>query len=674
MSFKLANRWTKRGIKKCPKCGTENGQRSKRCKNLSCQQVPEAPPSTITKVKASRSATFGGHFVAVQLKQQDASVQLFSVRQQDGVRGFVEIRDCFDSGGAGLNEDLVLQLKTGVCYVDCHPHTGPEGTCQHVRAASESTEVGEELAIQREVLELLALTADERELIWKQQLRFGPGGPLVQKVAEDTFVVRCDDELHQLVPFCHVQLKQPSSSINYDCQAKATSDQTTPCYHAHIVAAAILSSPKLRPIFESVVKHLLLPPVPTPQDEQIKLLDSMILVPDSFPPLDATDQFLVTTIENLPEPPSETPVSSSPIIELINSTENSTSIGEAFTSVYDEHENIQLMECQIELMDQFMLTDQIDFCPSDVELSDENVVFPADEELGLVVDDTEVPKEPAPKTKSSKLVEVTTKKAALRQTSKVAKEKLKKGSYNVRRLMKILESNGVVFNRIKRSEAAAMAVGSAAEGGSVPSHEASLCGLTFTGWLESVIERINSVIHYVGNGKPDTLMFSIHETFFQCLRSRFSVGHRLRMPEHSYELEEPRRGLTCQVYKFSCYRSLRHVFKTDRIALKFEKSFRRAADGSFVEIDLSDGDGSSKVGRPIRAHEFTTYVKMGSYRREEDAQVHYFVIEWIAGVLPVSRFGEMRISFEYGHRENRVHVEPPTTASDKGISVSSKNE
>uniref|UniRef100_A0A8D8BNL6 Uncharacterized protein C2orf42 homolog n=1 Tax=Culex pipiens TaxID=7175 RepID=A0A8D8BNL6_CULPI len=678
MSFKLTNRWTKRGIKKCPKCGTENGQRSKRCKNLSCQHVPEAPPSTITKAKASRSATFGGHFVAVRLMQPDGSVQLFSVRQRQGgnkiVRGFVEIRDCFDSGGAGLNEDLVLQLKTGVCYVDCHPHTGPEGTCQHVRAASESTEFGEELAIQREVLELLALTVDERELIWKQQLRCGPGGPLVQKVAEDTFVVRCEDELHQLVPFCHVQLKQLSSSINYDCQVKATSDQTTPCYHAHIVAAAILSSSKFRPIFESVVKHLLLSPVPTPQDEQIKLLDSMILVPNSFPPLDATDQFLVTTIENLPESPSETPVSSSPIIELINSTENSTSIGEAFTSVYDEHENIQLMECQIELMDQFMLTDRIDFCPSDVELSDENVVFPADEELGLVVDDTEVPKEPAPKTKSSKLVEVTTKKAALRQTSKVAKEKLKKGSYNVRRLMKILESNGVVFNRIKRSEAAAMAVGSATEGGSIPSHEASLCGLTFTGWLESVIERINSVIHYAGNGKPDTLVFSIHETFFQCLRSRFSVGHRLRMPDHSYELDEPRRGLTCQVYKFSCYRSLRHVFKTDRIALKFEKSFCRAADGSFEEIDLSDGDGSSKVGRPIRAHEFTTYVKMGSYRREEEAQVHYFVIEWIAGVLPVSRFGEMRISFEYGHRENRVHVEPPTTASDKGISVSSKNE
>ena len=220
------------------------------------------------------------------------------------------------------------------------------------------------------------------------------------------------------------------------------------------------------------------------------MLDSMILVPDSFPPLETTDQFFVTTIENLPEPPIDTPISTSPIIELINSTENSTSIGEAFTSVYDEHDNIQLMECQIELMDQFMLTDRIDFCPSDIELSDDNVVFPADEELGLVVDDAEPPKEPAAKAKKTKLVEVTTKKAALRQTSKIAKEKLKKGSYNVRRLMKILESNGVVFNRMKRSEAVAMAAGSVAEGGSIPSHEASLCGLTFTGWLESVIEQV----------------------------------------------------------------------------------------------------------------------------------------------------------------------------------------
>ncbi|XP_058812541.1 uncharacterized protein C2orf42 homolog isoform X2 [Topomyia yanbarensis] len=677
MSFKLESRCNKRGIKKCPKCGTYNGHRASSCKNKTCRHILSVP-------KTSRAASGSDYFAAVQVKHysQEQSTKLFSVRKLNGtkmVRGFVEIRD--------ESDEPLLQLRTAICYVDCRPHTDHEGTCQHVRVASEANETAEELVIQQQCLDMLNVTIDVREAIWKQQLSCSTeNGPLVQKVSADTFVVRCDDEFHQPVPFCHVQLKHPDSII-YDCQILDTYEGGSSCYHAFIVAAAILSAPKYYPVFRQVISHLLTPTGKAFAPSEISIVDSAILFSNNstaqcslleeLTTVKSCDQFLVATIQ---EPQSDGQISfkseqiatdfidpsiedngpRSPIIELVNSTENSICATETFAASYDD--NLQLMDCQIELMDQFNLTDRIDFCPSDVELSDDNLVFPVENALdNEAIDDVEPQTEPSSSKKStkerSKLVEVTTKKSALRQTAKISKDKMKKGSYNVRRLMKILESNGVVFNRLKQREAVEMAAqaDSSYTAESLPSYEATRCSLSFTHWLESVIEQLNSVIEYGGNGKPEVQIFTIHENFFKCLRARFSVGHQLRMPDHSIELTgTQRKGRTCQVFKFTCYKSLRHVFKTDKIALKFEKSFCRTATGIYEEIDLSNV--------PV-SHAFAS-------KADTDGKVHYFVIEWIAGVLPSSGFGEMRITLEYGHKENHMYVNPPKIVdTEDGLSA-----
>ncbi|XP_065079946.1 uncharacterized protein C2orf42 homolog [Ochlerotatus camptorhynchus] len=718
MPFKLESRWSKRGIRKCPKCGTSNGHRAVQCKNKQCRQI--------LNTAAAAAAAAAGHsgkiidtcdqLVGVQLQSglQEQSAKLYSVRKLNGARedrGFVEIRDCVDGA------DEQLELKTGICYVDCEPHTDLEGTCQHVRVAAATSEMAEALPIRKEVLQRLNATNVERVGIWKHQMNSGEDDPLVQRISFDTFVVKCyDDDPHQLVPYCHVELKLPSSII-CDCQSPDMVHQKT-------VAAAVLSSPQYQSVYEDIVKQLLLPPSSQFCDNSLGLLQNE-LSPDDCPNLESTDQFLVTIVDDpsmltnsnmqliscrlqfeadlatadFDEPCKKENVSNSPVIELINSTENSISAAEAFAPCYDE--NLQLMDCQIELMDQFNLTDQIDFCPSDIELSDDNVVFPADEELGLAVQPAEEPSavaesKQAPATatttkmKKLKLLEVTTKKAALRQSSKIAKEKMKKGSYNVRRLMRVLESNGVVFNRLNKTEASAMAVVAAATSpavaanpnGSLPSFEATLCNLTFTSWLESVIEQLNSVIHYDGDGQPATQIFSIHENFFQCLRARFSVGHRLRTPDHSVILMEgPRTGLTCHIYKFTCYKSLRNVLKTDKIAFQFEKSFCRTSAGTFQEIDLSDDavtnhDQTAQNGKKtvaIKPFQYKTYIKMGTHRSDPSEKLHYFSIEWIPGVLPKCRFGELRVAFQYGHKENHLHVGPPTPKSaDRDISASNE--
>lgn len=305
--------------------------------------------------------------------------------------------------------------------------------------------------------------------------------------------------------------------------------------HQKIVAAAVLSSPKYQFEYETIVKHLL---IPSKQLPDISSQTNLVLLQndlssDECQSSQATEQFLVTTIDDpsaltnadmqliscqlefetdiaqssFTDSCKEENVSSSPVIELINSSKRCISPTATFTPSYDE--NLQLMDCQIELMDQFNLTDQIDFCPSDIELSDDNVVFPADEELGLVVEhssttspsETNVEMKQTTKKKNEKLLEVTTKKTALKHASKIDKEKMKKGSYNVRRLMRVLESNGVVFNRLTKAEVSSMvATNSCANDkvgsngtASLPSFEATLCSLSFTGWLESVIEQVKSL-------------------------------------------------------------------------------------------------------------------------------------------------------------------------------------
>ncbi|XP_055526462.1 uncharacterized protein C2orf42 homolog [Wyeomyia smithii] len=664
--IKLESRWSKRGIKKCPKCGTSNGNRTLCCKNKSCRHSFATRPSS----------TKDEYFSAVQIKHSlEQSVKLYSVRKINStkmMRGFVEIRDCSDRV-----EDQLLQHKTAICYVDCQPH--PDGTCQHVRVASETKELAEELDFDHEQLSKLNITTGIRNAILEQHLKCRANGiPLVQKVSADTFVVRCDDEYHQYVPFCHVQLKYPER-ITYDCTAFDSGEGSSYCHHAFIAAAAILSTPKYYPLFRKLIDRVLGSTVP--------VLDSAVLLTSTdsnFLDTQSGDHLLLTTIGQsddqmidckmdfetelaticLTSPDDENTACPSPIIELVNSNENSTCGTETFATAYAD--NLQLMDCQIELMDQFSLTDCIDFCPSDIELSDDN--FTVDRGLDSAVITIEQPAEAtvsSPKQPKPKLLEITTKKVALRHSAKVAKEKLKKGSYNVRRLMRILESNGVVFNRLKRSKAIELAAAGETPltTDSLPPYEAIACNLSFTCWLESVIEQVNSVIEYGGDGKPSPQVFSIHEDFFSCLRARFSVGHTRRMPDHEVIISHgPRKGLTSQVYKFSCYKSLRNVLKTDKIALKFEKSFCRNADGSFEEIDLcalSRSQTHTTRGPLIKPLQYKTYIKMGTYRSDPSGKVYHFVIEWIAGTLPRTRFGELRFTFEYGHKENHAIVDPP---------------
>uniref|UniRef100_A0A182Q6H9 Uncharacterized protein n=1 Tax=Anopheles farauti TaxID=69004 RepID=A0A182Q6H9_9DIPT len=315
------------------------------------------------------------------------------------------------------------------------------------------------------------------------------------------------------------------------------------------------------------------------------------------------------------------------------------------SDMFDDGDGLHLMDCQIELMDEFDLTDRIDFCPSYIECDDS---LPAPE-----------PEETLPK---KTLVEITTKKAALKHTGRKSREKLTRGSYSVRKLMRILESNGVIFNRLQPASGS-----NTVNPSDVAPYEAIQCNLTFTRWLEFVIEQLNAIIDYNSDGKPPTQSFRIQEDFFHCLRARFSVGHHLRQPEPSEgDASDATEGRHKPlVFKFTHHKSLLHVFRTDRIELAFEKTFIRGSDGQFFPLErLKDDDNKTPVAVegcvPIRPNRYSTYIKLGHYKHTLNSnRVHQFTVEWVGGVLPRSGFGDLRISFEYGHRMNNQYVPPP---------------
>uniref|UniRef100_A0A182PGP2 SWIM-type domain-containing protein n=1 Tax=Anopheles epiroticus TaxID=199890 RepID=A0A182PGP2_9DIPT len=499
----------------------------------------------------------------------------------------------------------------------------------------------EAVPLLKEAIDSLRTSEDEKLAIKEKQSH--PAGPLVQRVAYDLFIVGHWQTAYGLHHVAALKRTQKYSNFQCDCCDANDGQQTAPndvCWHVSAVVAALRSAPGKYggERWTSLLQQFVLDSNNARCQNGLDLREDnsapsfeFFLAPDDGPI--ETQSLFASTIMELFNDQEEPGL----VIDESSGTFPPTCIPSIFAG---GDESLHLMDCQIELMDELDPTDRIDFCPSFIECADE-----VEEE---------------PQAPEQKLVEITAKKAALKRCGRMAREKLTRGSYSVRKLMKVLESNGIIFNRLQRGVGGGVPP--------VPPYEAVGCSLSFTRWLESVIEQLNSVIDYNSNGRPDVQSFRIHEDFFRCLRARFSVGNHLRQPE---PIRNGENESYPQVYKFTHHKSLLHVFRTDEMALCFEKAFHRTANDRYTAASeelTDDGKGLesfSGQGVAIRPHRYTTYIKLGRYKHEPNPdRVYHFTIEWIAGALPRSRFGDMRISFEYGHRMNNQYMPPPEETTE----------
>lgn len=216
-------RATLRGIRKCPQCGIYNGTRGLSCKNKACGiSLRNAAPGCRSRKNCSLEV------VKVIIDSEESGgkergggggVQVFSVchRGRGGTPtqvGFVELVPTDTAIATGDGATLLTRINLGHCFVpSCQQgqrssHSESESRvatskqssdclCIHIKQAIECHSQATPLTLKSSVLEGLQVSIQAREELWK--LATESPGPLVQRVAKDTLVVKCHtDSQHPL--------------------------------------------------------------------------------------------------------------------------------------------------------------------------------------------------------------------------------------------------------------------------------------------------------------------------------------------------------------------------------------------------------------------------------------------------------------------------------------------
>uniref|UniRef100_A0A8C5M2B5 Chromosome 2 open reading frame 42 n=1 Tax=Leptobrachium leishanense TaxID=445787 RepID=A0A8C5M2B5_9ANUR len=191
----------------------------------------------------------------------------------------------------------------------------------------------------------------------------------------------------------------------------------------------------------------------------------------------------------------------------------------------------------------------------------------------------------------------------------------------------------------------------------------SQVSLSFQEWLASVTERIHQTMHYQFDGKPEPLVFHIPQSFFDALQQRLSMGSpRKRLPNNTTAFVRkdalPLGTFTKYTWLITNILHVKQIFDTPQMPLEITRSFVQNRDGTYelfkcpkVEVESIAETYGRIEKQPIRPLELKTFMKVGNISAEQKEPIP-FTIEWIPDILPVSKIGELRIKFEYGHHRN----------------------
>ncbi|KAG8585564.1 hypothetical protein GDO81_005075 [Engystomops pustulosus] len=187
--------------------------------------------------------------------------------------------------------------------------------------------------------------------------------------------------------------------------------------------------------------------------------------------------------------------------------------------------------------------------------------------------------------------------------------------------------------------------------------------LTFLDWLASVTERIHQTMHFQFDGKPEPLVFHIPQSFFDALSQRLSMGNaRMRLPNCTTAFVRkdalPLGTFSKYTWHITNILQVKQIFDTPEMPLEITRSFVQNRDGTFdlfkcpkVEVENIAETYGRLEKQPIRPLELKTFLKVGNTSPDQKEPTP-FTIEWIPDILPLSKIGELRIKFEYGHHRN----------------------
>ncbi|CAH0382207.1 unnamed protein product [Bemisia tabaci] len=618
---------TLRGVKKCPKCGTYNGTRGVSCKNKSCDVVfKEAGEKRKLSTEACKLVT-------------GTSTQIFSVRMRDkgpDYRGFVQLPVIQSSLDSALDSEEFIQQTSALCFVDscqrifntnilkCHEKdvNSPPTTCQHIQAALRCYSDATPLPFDNAVFQSLQLPADVKQTLWLMAAE--SPGPIVQRVSRTMMAVKCNVSSKHPLGFLHfavfVNRTKNKLEYKYSCACKSyiktvsdlgeENSNSKQCIHYYACVCAFASDAKHKEEFAFLINP-----------ERQTFLPFDLPTPESQP----------TQSVEVPLEPELTTVNDKQLVAILSDVVNNQCQIEVEVSAEDAA-----------LLNGFALTQDgsVTHLPTlemiqSLTTDNQFTILPLRQDSKSPLFITNI------NDKKTNLMEAPNPKTNTKATKRKQEENfaLNFQTEGVRPLKVVNKNRGFLRNE--------------------PEVDEENTTFSFYQWLASVTERINQEMHYQFDGKPRTLTFQVPHAFFECLRERISSisSNRKRLPNSTVEIIRdtavPLGTFTKSTWNINNIIHLKQIFDTPLMLLDITRSFVQNPDGTYDLFESSKMMDNIVVNdknvTPIRPFELKTYIKIGRTSKDQ-VKPTPFIIDWIPNMLPASKIGEMRLTFEYGHQ------------------------
>ncbi|XP_066971442.1 uncharacterized protein C2orf42-like isoform X3 [Macrobrachium rosenbergii] len=624
-------RATKRGVRKCHKCGTLNGTRGFSCKNKSCDVIFNAAGE---KKKFSTEAcriTAG------------TDAQIYSVRVRDkgpDYRGFVQLPLIQSVDGSGdlligtepFTDPILLAQMAQMgarCYVEpcqrksekllVHQST----LCSHIRAAAQCFKEAISLTLKNSVLNSLSIPQSIKTEIW--QLATETPGPLVQRVSKNIMVVKCKPEALHPLGFLHFSFQQfrnkEDIEYKYFCGCRAFKIQPAArdvtfrkCVHLYACVVAFASDQHLANEFSYYV-NLIQSDSPQPQSLSANSSsgddnEANVSITESSTELSSVGErsFLILKDSGDSQCQVEVEVLQEDSPGLIEGIPLSPTTNDLVTQVRQED-----IEGKLEI--QLRTPEGIHLRTSD----------------GGTISVHQIPDNiPVAGIKRRQDDSVVQASSALLTLQKGGSKK----TTSPRRPL-----TGALAKKVKE-----------------PLNE-NTASFSFMTWLGSVTERINQAMHFGFSGKPEPLVFHMPKLFFDCLMERINArSKKKRLPNLTQQFQRrdavPLGKFTKYTWKIVDDMHVRQIFDIPNMRLETTRSFIQNRDGTYRLFQRPEEDNIFAKGSPnqplIQPKEYITRLRVGPCGLGHKDPTP-FIIEWIPDILPKSSIGELRIKFEFDH-------------------------
>ncbi|XP_063977907.1 uncharacterized protein C2orf42 homolog [Diachasmimorpha longicaudata] len=697
---------TLRGVKKCPKCGTYNGSRGLCCKNKYCDVVFKEPGEK-RKMSTEACKLITGSAVQVfSVRVRDKGPDHRGFVQLPLINATVMSNDMntiiSQSTALCFVDSCERSFDTSV--LKCHEKDSTDScisTCQHIQAALRCYAEAQPLTLRNSILSSLNVNNETKQEIWL--LATETSGPLVQRVSKTIMAVKCKASPKHPLGYLHFsfytsKLKERIEH-RYSCsctafkaapkgtelQGEEQSGQARRCAHFYACICAFASDPKLSEEFRYYInldqmelrieKSLSVPFQPAETDKIIGMdlenlsddthllifrddtltvqsLDGSRLDIDSIN-LDATilPNSIVEGIDvdcesgfldngnNIISPVHDIDIDQNRMmttstVKIVEDEANAKyDLSTSGDYLEDDNQSIKLWNAgSIKILD----TQGI-FNGRNVKLLDGSRLLDSgmkiiDNSSGIINCDSEI---------------------TLQMMNNIQPHSTKRKRDEVP-LPKLCINN---LNSIETRKGKTKATIIKKYHNSCDNLDEGNTSLSFIKWLGSITERINQTMHFQFDGKPEPLVFHVPQIFFDCLRERISCGgKKKRLPNSTTAFVRkdgvPLGTFTKYTWQITNILHVKSIFDTPVIPLEITRSFLQNSDGTYelFKREESDIDRYKKMGNNalIKPLELKTYLKVGNTCPDQ-VEPTPFLIEWIPDILPISKIGELRLRFEFGH-------------------------